>query len=81
MTADRRQALLLAALRLQAGRGAHAELARQIVLFLLFAELGGGSAHAGPPHAAWRTPSRDAGPPRPGRRVARSSLTGRRPRG
>ena len=80
MTADHRRSLLLAALRLQAGRGAHAELARQVVLFLLFAELLGGSGHAGPPHAAWRAPSRDV-PARAGRRVARSSLTGRRPRG
>ncbi len=80
MTADRRRSLLLAALRLQAGRGAHAELARQVVLFLLFAEMLGGSAHAGPPHVAWRATSGGA-PPRTSRRVARSSLTGRRPRG
>ncbi len=80
MTADRRRSLLLAALRLQAGQGVHAELARQVVLLLLFAELVGGSAHGGPPHPAWRTPARDV-PGRPGRRVARSSLAGRRPRG
>jgi hypothetical protein len=81
VTADRRRTLLLTALRLQAGHGAHAELARQVVLFLLFAELVGGAAHGGPPHAAWQAPSRDAGPARTGRRLARSSLAGRRPRG
>ena len=80
MTADRRRSLLLAALRLQAGRGAHAELARRIVLFLLFAEVLAGAGHAGPPHPGWRAPSRE-GAPRPGRRLARSSLAGRRPRG
>jgi hypothetical protein len=80
VTADRRRSLLLAALRLQSGRGAHAELARQVVLFLLFAELLGGAGHAGPPHPARRAPSGGA-PSRQGRRVARSSLPGRRPRG
>jgi hypothetical protein len=80
VTADRRESLLLAALRLQSGHGAHADLARQVVLFLLFAELLGAAGHGGPPHPAWRTPTRDV-PGRPGRRVARSSLTGRRPRG
>jgi hypothetical protein len=80
VTADPRRSLLLAALRLQAGHGAHAEVARQVVLFLLFAELLGGAGHGRPPHPAWRTPVRDV-PGRPGRRVARSSLAGRRARG
>jgi hypothetical protein len=66
-------------LRAQAGRGPHAELARQIVLALLFAQLVAASAHDGPPHPAQRSP-RDP-PPRRGRLAHRGSLAGRRPRG
>jgi hypothetical protein len=66
-------------LRTQAGTGPHAELARQLVLALLFAELLAASAHAGPPHAAQRAPRKDA--PRRDRRAHRGSVSGRRPRG
>jgi hypothetical protein len=66
-------------LRAQAGTGPHAELARQIVLALLFAELLAASAHDGPPHSAQRSP-RDE-PPRRSRIAHRGSLAGRRPRG
>ena len=65
--------------RLQAGEGPHAELARQVVLTLLFAHLLAASAHAGPPHAAWRPP-RHSGLRRQ-RLPHRESLSGRRPRG
>jgi hypothetical protein len=67
------------ALRAQAGRGPHAELARQVVLTLLVAQLLAASQHERPPHAA-RHPPRQARPRR--QRVAFSeSLAGRRPRG
>jgi hypothetical protein len=66
-------------LRAQAGTGAHAELARQIVLALLFAQLLAGGAHDGPPHAAQRA-SRDQ-PKRRSPLRHRGSLSGRRPRG
>ena len=66
-------------LRAQAGTGPHAELARQVVLALLFAQLLASSAHDGPPHAAKRAP-RDQ-PKRRSRLPHRGSLTGRRPRG
>ena len=67
------------ALRAQAGRGPHGELARQVVFAVLVAQLLAGAQHAGPPHAAMRAP-RSARPRR--QRVAyRESLAGRRPRG
>jgi hypothetical protein len=66
-------------LRAQAGKGPHAELARQVVLALLFAQLLASSAHDGPPHAAEKAPRTER--PRSNRRAHRSSLTGRRPRG
>ena len=70
---------LVWALRAQAGRGPQAELARQVVLAVLVAQLLAGSRHEGPPHAAHRAP-RSARPRR--ERVAyRESLAGRRPRG
>jgi hypothetical protein len=67
------------ALRAQAGRGPHAELASQVVLTVLVAQLLAASQHERPPHAARRPPRQ----PRPRRqRVAYSeSLSGRRPRG
>src|SRR6476661_5132156 len=76
---DGRRSLLLAALRLQPRGGVHAELARQVVLFVLVAELLASAGHDGPPH-------RDFAPPRSdrrgsGRRTFRESLAGRRPRG
>jgi len=73
---DRRLTLLL---RAQAGSGPHAELARQVVLALLFAQLLAAGAHDGPPHGAQRAP-RDQ-PKRSSPRRHRGSLTGRRPRG
>ena len=65
--------------RLQAGDGPHAELARQVMLALLFAHLLAAGAHAGPPHAA-RRPPRHWGLRRQ-RLPHRESLSGRRPRG
>jgi hypothetical protein len=76
---DGRRSLIITALRLQARGGAHAELARQVVLLCLFAELLAGSGHAGPPHAAFAPPRSDRG--RAGRRGFTESLAGRRPRG
>jgi hypothetical protein len=73
------RALLLAALRIQAGRGPHAEVARQVVLTVLLAELLAGAAHDGPPHAASRAPR--AHVPRRNRMPRRGSVAGRRPRG
>jgi hypothetical protein len=65
--------------RLQAGDGPHAELARQVIVALLFAHLVAAGAHAGPPHAP-RRPPRHSGLRRQ-RLTHRESLTGRRPRG
>jgi hypothetical protein len=67
------------ALRAQAGDGPHAELARQVVLAVLVAQLIAGAQHDGPPHAA-RRPPRSARPRRE-RTAYRESLAGRRPRG
>jgi len=72
------RALLLVALRAQAGRGPHAEAARQVVLAIMLAQILAGAAHEGPPHAARRAPRRVGGS---SRRWARESLAGRRPRG
>jgi hypothetical protein len=70
---------LVWALRAQAGRGPHAEVARQVVLAILIAQLLAASQHERPPHAA-RRPPRQARPRR--QRVARyEPLSGRRPRG
>jgi hypothetical protein len=66
-------------LRAQAGTGPHAELARQVILTLLFAQLLAASAHAGPPHAAQPAPRNE--PPRRDHRARRGSVSGRRPRG
>jgi hypothetical protein len=65
--------------RIQADGGPHAELARQVVVALLFAHLLAAGAHAGPPHAS-RRPPRGAGMRRQ-RLPHRESLSGRRPRG
>ncbi len=67
------------AVRAQAGRGPHAELARQVVLAVLIAQLLAGAQHAGPPHAS-RLPPRQTRPRRQ-RLPHRDSLAGRRPRG
>ena len=74
-----RWALISAALRAQAGGGPHAEAARQVVLFLLLAEMLAASGHDGPPHRPFRRPRSDRG--RGGRRLYREALAGRRPRG
>jgi hypothetical protein len=71
--------VLVTALRIQARGGAHAELARQVVLFVLMAEMLASGGHAGPPHAAFAPPRSDSR--RNGRRTFRESLAGRRPRG
>ena len=71
--------ILAWALRAQAGRGPHAELARQVVLAVLVAQLMAGSRHEGPPHAARRAPRSSR--PRRERLPYRESLAGRRPRG
>jgi len=70
---------LVIALRASGGSGAHAEMARQVVLFILVAQLLAAAQHDGPPHAAQRGPRqlRARSPRRP--RV--ESLSGRRPRG
>jgi hypothetical protein len=65
--------------RAQGGHGPHAELARQIVLSLLLAQLIAGAQHEGPPHAARRAPRHAR--PRRDRLPHRESLSGRRPRG
>jgi hypothetical protein len=70
---------LIWALRAQAGRGPHAELARQIVLAVLVAQLLAASQHDRPPHAARRPPRRSR--PRRARLAYRESLAGRRARG
>jgi hypothetical protein len=66
-------------LRIQAGRGPHAEAARHVVLSILLAQLLAGARHDGPPHAARRAP-RHARSKRH-RLPHRESLCGRRPRG
>jgi hypothetical protein len=71
--------LLLIALRASAGSGAHAEAARQVVLFVLVAQLLAAAQHDGPPHAAQRPPRELRA--RRARRPRIESLTGRRPRG
>jgi hypothetical protein len=67
------------ALRAQRGRGPQAELARQVVLAVLVAQLLAGSQHERPPHAARRAPRQSRA--RRQRIAYRESLAGRRPRG
>jgi hypothetical protein len=67
------------ALRAQRGDGPHAELARRVVLAVLFAQLLAASQHDRPPHAARRPPRQSR--PRRQRVEHRESLAGRRPRG
>lgn len=73
------RALLLVALRAQAGRGPHAEAARQVVLAIILAQMLAGAAHDGPPHPSARAPRRVR--PRRHHMAWRGSVTGRRPRG
>ncbi len=70
---------LVWALRAQRGRGPQAELARQVVLAVIVAQLLAGSQHERPPHAARRAPRQTRA--RRARIAYRESLTGRRPRG
>jgi hypothetical protein len=71
--------LVAVAVRASGGSGAHAERARQVVLFLLVAQLLAAAQHDGPPHAAQRAPRNLR--VRPTRRSRMASLSGRRPRG
>jgi hypothetical protein len=80
VSSEGRRSLLITALRLQARGGPHAELARQVVLLCLFAELLAAAGHDGPPHRGFGPPRSDARR-RAGRRGFRESLAGRRPRG
>ena len=73
------RALLLVALRAQAGRGPHADAARQVVYAIILAQMLAGAAHEGPPHAAARPPRRVG--PRRHHGGRRASVMGRRPRG
>ena len=73
------RAVLLVAMRAQAGRGPHAEVARQVILAVLVAQMLAGAQHDGPPHAARRPPRHHR--PRRTRVIQRGSLSGRRPRG
>jgi hypothetical protein len=70
---------LVWALRVQGRGGPHGELARQVVLAMLFAQLLAGAQHDGPPHAGHRAPRHTR--PRRQRTAYRDSLAGRRPRG
>jgi hypothetical protein len=71
--------LLNAALRAGAGSGAHAETARQVVLFVIFAQLLAAARHDERPRLVQRPPERL--PARRSRRPHVESLSGRRPRG
>ena len=73
------RAVLLVAMRAQAGRGPHAEAARQVILTVLLAQMLAGARHDGPPHAAHRPPRHHR--PKRSRLIHRGSLSGRRPRG
>jgi hypothetical protein len=73
------RAVLLVAMRVQAGRGPHAEAARQVILAVLMAQMLAGAQHDGPPHAARRPPRHHR--PRRTRAIGRGSVAGRRPRG
>jgi hypothetical protein len=71
--------LFLIALRASGGSGRHAEAARQVVLFVLAAQLLAASQHDGPPHASSRAPRQIHA--RRSRLTYSDSLSGRRPRG
>ena len=60
-------------------QGTNAAITRQVVLFVLLAEILAAAGHEGPPHRSFGPPRSDRG--RPGRRSVRESLAGRRPRG
>jgi hypothetical protein len=71
--------LFLMALRASGGSGRHADAARQVVLFVLVAQLLAASDHDGPPHAPARAPRHVRA--RRSRLPHRDTLSGRRPRG
>jgi hypothetical protein len=71
--------LLIVALRVSGGSGPHAQAARQVVLFVLIAQLLASADHDGPPHAGQRPPRHVRA--RRSRRLHHDSLAGRRPRG
>ena len=71
--------LVLVALRASEGSGAHAAAARQVVLFVIVAQMLAADGHEGPPHVSSRAPRRVV--PRRDRLPHRDSLSGRRPRG
>jgi hypothetical protein len=71
--------LFLMALRASSGSGRHADAARQVVLFVLIAQMLAAAQHDGPPHASARAPR--AVRARRSRLLRRDSLAGRRPRG
>ena len=73
------QAVLATAVRMQAGTGPHAEMARQVVVALLFAQLLAAGGTPAPERAPGRAPREDR--PRRSRRPHREALAGRRPRG
>jgi hypothetical protein len=70
--------LLLVALRASGGTGPQAAAARQVVLFVLMAQLLAAAQHDGPPHAPARAPRTV---PRRSRLAYSDTLAGRRPRG
>jgi hypothetical protein len=71
--------LMTVALRASGGQGPHADAARQVVLFVLVAQLLASAAHEGPPHASTRAPRHVRA--RRTRLPHRDALSGRRPRG
>jgi hypothetical protein len=71
--------LLVIALRASRGSGAHAEVARQLVLLVLVAQMLAAAEHDGPPHGSERAPRNLRA--RRSRRGHVETLAGRRPRG
>jgi hypothetical protein len=71
--------LLVVALRASGGSGVHAEAARRVVLFVIFAQLLADAQHDDRPRAAHRPPRQLRA--RRSRRPRVESLSGRRPRG
>src|SRR3954451_10237076 len=71
--------ILAWAVRTQAGRGPHAEVARQVVLAVVLAQLVAGAQHDGPPHAARRARARGGGPPDRGPAARGPARTAARP--
>ena len=70
--------LFVLALRASRGSGAHADAARQVVLFVLVAQLLAASQHDGPTHAPSLAPRHVR---TRSRLLYSDSLAGRRPRG